>query len=49
MNQPVVRISRMMSLEQQIFFEDLMDDLVSQDLFEKTIDPMTREPVYLEL
>lgn len=49
LDQPIVRISKLMSLEYQIFFEDMMDDLTNQGLFEKTIDPDTREPVYLEL
>lgn len=49
LDQPIVRISKLMSLEHQIFFEDLMDDLTNQGLFEKTMDPDTREPVYLEL
>lgn len=44
-----VRVSRNLSLQEQIFSEDMYDSFVVEGLYEKTIDPDTREPVYLPL
>ena len=44
-----IRVSRNLSLEQQIYQENMLDDFTKVGLYEKTIDPDTREPVYLSL
>lgn len=44
-----VRISRNLSLTEQIYHEDMYDMFVQEGLYEKTIDPDTREPVYIPL
>ena len=44
-----IRVSRNLSLQEQIFSEDMYDSFVAEGLYEKTIDPDTREPVYLPL
>ena len=48
MEQPI-RVSRNWTLYEQIQTEEVFNEFTELGLYEKTIDPITREPVYLPL